>query len=173
MTANLPALHGKLPPPTPQVARSLSQPELEEHRTLIAFDVRLTLHAYYDPDESAEVKAGLLAWFCDELEDWKHKQVVWALRAWNRDNPRRRPTPGDITALLKRARGEKMAAEIRRQQAELVQPQPMTPERHAEVSAELADKLGAFIRRIEPPKERASQADMRAATEGLTDEAAQ
>lgn len=106
----------------------------------------MTLHAYYEPDESAEVKAGLLAWFCDELEDWEHRQVVWALRSWNRENPRRRPTPGDIVALLKLTRGQKLAAEVRAQAAVRTQPEGMTPQRHAEVSAEMADKLSAFIK---------------------------
>lgn len=146
MTANLPATVAKLPHPTPQHAKSLSQPALEEHRGRIAFEVRVTLHAYFEPDESAEVKAGLLAWFCDELEDWEHRQVVWALRSWNRENPRRRPTPGDIVVLLKQTRGQKLAAEVRTQAAARPQSEGMTPERHAEVSAEMADKLAAFIK---------------------------
>ena len=106
----------------------------------------MTLHAYFEPDESAEVKAGLLAWFCDELEDWEHRQVVWALRSWNRENPRRRPTPGDIVVLLNQTRGQKLAAEVRTQAAARPQSEGMTPERHAEVSAEMADKLAAFIK---------------------------
>lgn len=44
------------------------------------------------------------------MEDWTQEQVVWALRKWNRDNPRIRPTPGDVVAICKDARGRKMAS---------------------------------------------------------------
>jgi hypothetical protein len=106
---------------------------------VIASEVKIVLAAYFDPSESDEVKAGLLAWFCDELQDWTHEQVVWALRSWNRENPRRRPTPGDIVGLLKKARGQKLAkAKI---DAPVPEHQGMTPERAAEVAAELAAKF--------------------------------
>lgn len=94
------------------------------------------LSAYYEPNESDEVKAGLLAWFCDELQDWTHEQVVWVLRSWNRDNPRRRPTPGDLVALLKRARGEKVARDM----AALPKPDEAPKER---ISAEAAAAIMA------------------------------
>lgn len=97
------------------------------------------LSAYFDPSESDEVKAGLLAWFCDELQDWKHEQVVWGLREWNRENPRRRPTPGDIVAILKRARGEKYAKQIAA--TKVADPQPVITEearlRNLEVVSQL------------------------------------
>lgn len=112
MTANLPSKIAAIPASTPQIAQSLSRQELSEHRGRIAFDVRVTLSAYFDPSEAEDVKAGLLAWFCDELQDWKHEQVVWALREWNRERPRHRPSPGDIVAILKRKRGEKVAREL-------------------------------------------------------------
>ena len=132
---NLPSA-ATLPTPTPQIAKSLSQHELQEHRGRIAFDVRVMLSAYYEPNESDEVKAGLLAWFCDELQDWTHEQVVWVLRSWNRDNPRRRPTPGDLVALLKRARGERVARDM----AALHKPDEAPKER---ISAEAAAAIMA------------------------------
>src|SRR6056297_1194063 len=98
------------PTPTPQLAKSLSPPELEQHRRTIAFNVRTVLSAYFQPHESEEIKAAQLSWWCDELEDWTHEQVVWALRQWNRENPRLRPTPGDIVAICKRERGRRLAA---------------------------------------------------------------
>lgn len=100
------------------------------------------LSAYFDPSEAEEVKAGLLAWFCDELQDWRREQVVAALRMWNRENPRRRPTPGDISGLLKRVRGERLARE--KIAAPVPQHEGMTPERAAEVAAELAAKFPAL-----------------------------
>lgn len=98
------------------------------------------MSAYFDPSESEEVKAGLLAWFCDDLQDWTHEQVVWGLRAWNRDNPRRRPSPGDIVALLKKRRGEKYAEQVAAI-AKAADPQPVITEearaRNAKVVSEL------------------------------------
>ena len=137
---NLPAkITAPLPAPTPCVTRSMSQQECAEHRAKIVFEVKVALAAYFDPSESDEVKTGLLAWFCDELQDWTHEQVVWALRGWNRENPRRRPTPGDLVGMLKKARGEKLARE--KIAAPVPQHEGMTPERAAEVADELAAKF--------------------------------
>lgn len=97
------------------------------------------LSAYFDPSESDEVKAGLLAWFCDELQDWKHEQVVWGLREWNRENPRRRPTPGDIVAILKRARGEKYAKQIAA--TKVADPQPVITEEARQRNLEVVSQL--------------------------------
>lgn len=70
----------------------------------------MVLSAYFQPHESADIQTAQLAWWADELQDWTREQVVWALRKWNRDEPRRRPTPGDILRLLKSKRGEVEAA---------------------------------------------------------------
>ncbi len=113
------------------------------------------LSAYFDPSESDEVKAGLLAWFCDELQDWKHEQVVWGLREWNRENPRRRPTPGDIVAILKRARGEKFAKQYAEQLARINRtPEPViTEEARARNAARVAELFPSIIKRVPEVKE--------------------
>jgi len=109
---NLPAsISGPIPSPTPQHARSLSPQQLSEHRQTIASEVKVILSAYFQPHEAEDIKAAQLAWWCDELQDWTREQVVWALRKWNRDCPRIRPTPGDIVAICKRERGRRIAAE--------------------------------------------------------------
>lgn len=100
------------PAPTPQIARSLSPQGLEDHRRAIASEVKTVLSAYFQPHEADEIKAAQLAWWCDELQDWTREQVVWGLRQWNRDNPRARPTPGDILSILKAMRGKKEAERI-------------------------------------------------------------
>lgn len=128
-----------IPTPTPQVAKSLSQQELSEHRQSIAFDVRTVLSAYFQPHEAEEIKAAQLAWWCDELQDWTKEQVVYSLRKWNRDNPRLRPTPGDIVAILKEARGRKEAQRMKRQEPEPQRDEtPLTPEQRAVLDATLA-----------------------------------
>jgi hypothetical protein len=116
-----PTSQSKLPSPTPNVDLSMSPQELVSHRTMISFSVRTVLSAYFQPSESEEIKAAQLSWWCDELQSWSAEQVMWALRKWNRDNSRLRPTPGDIVALLKQERGKSIArkmAEERTEQAE-------------------------------------------------------
>jgi len=102
----------EMPPATPQIAKSLSPQDLRDHRAGIASEVKVVLSAYFQPPEAEEIRAAQLAWWCDELQDWTREQVVWALRQWNRDNPRARPTPGDIVRICKEARGRKIAASL-------------------------------------------------------------
>lgn len=126
-----------VPPPTPLHSKSLSPEALGEHRQRIASEIKIVLSAYFQPHEDERIKAGQVAWWCDELEDWTIEQVVWALRKWNRDNPRLRPTPGDIVAICKAARGAKIAREMKAQQSKpKPQPERVSPERAAEILAE-------------------------------------
>jgi hypothetical protein len=125
-----------IPPPTPQIAASLSPQELSAHRAKIAFEVRTVLSAYFQPHEAEEIRAAQLAWWCDELQDWTQEQVVWGLRRWNRDNPRARPTPGDVVRIMKEARGRKVAAQLPKQDPEPKREYP-TPERAAEIMREV------------------------------------
>jgi hypothetical protein len=99
----------ELPAPTPQIAKSLSPQELQDHRAKIAFEVRAHIR-WFERDE--RVIAARLSWWCDELQDWTQEQVVWALRKWNRENPDKEPTPGHVLALMKEARGRKIAAQL-------------------------------------------------------------
>lgn len=111
------------------------------------------LSAYFDPSESEEVKAGLLAWFCDELQDWKHEQVVWGLREWNRENPRRRPTPGDIVAILKRARGEKYAKQLATMGKTADATPVITEEARARNLAVVSELFPSIVKRVPEVKE--------------------
>ena len=120
-----------VPTVTPEVTKSLSPQEVEDHRAKIAFEVGIVLSVYFQPQEDAATRAGQLAWWCDELEDWAQEQVVWALRDWNRSKPRVRPTPGDILAILNMQRGH---AEAKRAKAR-AKPIPQ-PEAPSEVSAD-------------------------------------
>jgi hypothetical protein len=106
----------EIPPATPQHSKLLSPQALAAHRQSIASEIRVVLSAYFQPHEDEEIKNAQLAWWCDELEDWTLENVVWALRKWNRDNPRLRPTPGDIVAICKKARGQKIAAQLPKQE---------------------------------------------------------
>jgi hypothetical protein len=131
-----------IPPPTPQVAQSLSPQALHDHRAMIASEVRVVLSAYFQPSEAEDVKAAQLAWWCDELQDWTRQQVVWGLRKWNREHPRARPTPGDIVALMKDQRGK---AEAARATKEAPPPDPIRKLPSAEERREIAKRVSEQV----------------------------
>lgn len=139
MTRRELALYENLPAPTPELARTLSPQALDSHREKIRFSVQTVLSAYYQPNCSPEVQAAQLAWWCDELEDWEIEQVKWALSAWNRENPRTRPTPGDILKICKDEWGRRYAASIRRLPLPETRdgPSPSDPAERKRIAAEL------------------------------------
>lgn len=122
--------------PTPEVAKSLSPQDLVFHREKIRFSIQTVLSVYFQPHEDDAVRTAQLAWWCDELEDWTVEQVQWALRKWNRENPRIRPTPGDIVKICKDERGRRIAASRPAIRAE--------PERE-KISAERASEIMAEV----------------------------
>lgn len=131
----------EIPHPTPRLASSLSQDELERHRSQIGFEVRTVLSAYFQPQESDEIRANQIKWWADELQDWDIGQVVWGLRKWNRDHPRLRPTVGDIVALLKAERGRQHAKRVREQRQDVSRDDtPVSEEQRAQM-AEMARKV--------------------------------
>lgn len=96
----------QLPDPTPQHAQSLTPDALAAHRAAIAFDVEVVLDGYWKDRPSEAIKTGILADWSDSLEDWHHEQVVYALRKWRNENPRKKPNPGHILSILKSERGK-------------------------------------------------------------------
>jgi len=78
-----------------------------------------------------------MQWWCDELQDWKIEQVRWALRKWNREQPRKRPTPGDIVGILKAERGRRYAEQVKaNRQDEPQQVERVSAERASEILAQ-------------------------------------
>jgi len=94
--------------------------------------------AGFQPKEDPEARARRLAWWCDELHDWRIEQGGWALRKWNRENTRVKPTPGDVRDLLIKARGKDFAERMAKAPPP---PEPererVSPERSAEIMAEV------------------------------------
>lgn len=123
----------------------MSPQERIAHRQKICFDVRVLLSAYFQPSEPEEIRTAQLAWWGDALEDWHHQSVVYALRQWNLDNPRLRPTPGDIVSLMKRLRGERMA----KRQVRKEQPKPEEPN-VTKISDETRAELNDMVRKMFP-----------------------
>lgn len=169
--SNLPALAVKLPHPTPCATLSMSRDECADHRAKIAFEVEVILQGYWQTELAPEMKAAVLADWADELEDWHLEQVRWGLREWRRANPRRKPNAADVLAILKAERGRAEMARLAAQRSQ--QPtedrEPISADRANAILAE----LGFAVKRIEPPKERATEAEIQAATEGLNIEAAE
>jgi len=77
------------------------------------------------------------------LQDWTRENVIWALRQWNRDNPRIRPTPGDILRLCNAARGRWAASLMEKQKQQQPKPKPVSPD----MAAEIMEKAGFDPRR--------------------------
>lgn len=138
------ATRAALPTPTPRHAASLSPQQLHEHRSRIGTEVSIVLSAYFQPSEAEQIRAGQLSWWCDELQDWTHEQIVWGLRRWNREHPRARPTPGDITAILKAERGRQKASQVAALVPVPVPPRPVT----AEAATEILERAGYAVRRM-------------------------
>lgn len=67
------------------------------------------------------------------MQDWQRVQVVWALREWNRQNPRLRPTPGDVLRMCIEARGKAEAAKMK-----ATLPKPQEPDRPQITAADIA-----------------------------------
>lgn len=123
----------------------MSPEECVAHRKAIAFEAEVVLQGYWQSEMSPEMKAAVMADWSDELEDWEVEQVRWGLRHWRRENPRRKPNPGDVLAILKEQRGKSEMAKL----AALPQPEP---EAREPVSAERASailaEVGFNVRRV-------------------------
>ena len=142
---NLPSTFRALPPPTPCVTSSMSSDELAHHRKRVSFEVEVILQGYWQAEMAPEVKAGVMADWADELQDWTVEQVRWGLRQWRRENPRRKPNPGDVLAILKEQRGKTEMAKL----AAIAPPQPERPEPvSAERAASILAEVGFNVRRI-------------------------
>lgn len=117
--------------------------------------VERTNRAYWQSALTEGERCVDLKWWADLLEEWPVDSVDKALTQWVLDNPNKRPNPGHIVQILKAAWAKHNAPVLRQWKEEQARarPQPMSRERHAELVAELGDKLGQFIRRIEPPRE--------------------
>lgn len=85
-----------------------------------------------------------MADWCDALEDWTQEQIVWALRRWRNENPNKKPNAGHILAVMKEARGRKVAAQLPKQQ-----PKPDRERISADRASEIMQEIGFNAKRFE------------------------
>ncbi len=85
-----------------------------------------------------------MADWCDALEDWTQEQIVWALRKWRNENPNKKPNAGHILAVMKEARGRKVAAQLPKQQ-----PKPDRERISADRASEIMQEIGFNAKRFE------------------------
>jgi hypothetical protein len=93
------------------------------------------LSGYWQTYPPEAIKTAMLADWADTLEDWEHRQIVWALRKWRNENPNKKPNPGHILSILLLERG-KAEAQRAKQLAPKPEPKnvaPVHPERKAEI----------------------------------------
>lgn len=103
-----------------------------EHRTWIGGRAVTLLNHYWRDDDPAEMSAALGKDWADVLEGLPQDAIAKACIQYQRDEPRRKPTPGAIYAI---ARGMMPRPKIVHQpQAEILDSEPRcTPERAQEI----------------------------------------
>ena len=105
--------------------------------------MEVVLDGYWDRMPPDNVKAAILADWADTLEDWTQEQIVWALRKWRNENPNKRPNPGHILALMKEARGKKIAAQVPKQEQDDAR-ERVSADRAAEIMAQAGFNIRRF-----------------------------
>lgn len=155
-SAKPPRVVAQLPPTTPLQNVSRSPQEIAAHRAQTSALVEVFLDGYWQSDMSQAKRNLALTDWCDELEDWPVDSIKTAFRQWRRDNPNKKPNPGHILEILKRAWWE-YNAEQTQAAAQRLQPQeprsiPTLAERQA-LGAELAAMYPRLIKRIPPVEE--------------------
>lgn len=135
---------------------------------MVSVLIEVVLEGYWRENMSNDMRSAILSDWCDELEDWPVESIKGALRLWRRENPNKKPNPGHIVQLLKKAWGEKNAPAVRAALAQHAQRVDVPPlEVRQAISEELAEKFPGLIKRIEPVTEQASAAKVRADIEAL------
>ena len=92
---------------------SRSRQEIAAHRGQISALIDTVLDGYWQADLSQMKRNLILSDWCDELEDWPVESVKAALRHWRRVYPDKKPNPGHVLQILKRAWGERHADQVK------------------------------------------------------------
>lgn len=83
-----------------------------QHAAWVAGRVRTLLSHYFQPDQPIEVQDAALEDWAEMLTPYSRQAIEYACTSYLRDQPRRRPTPGDIRV---RAIGHRTAPSVPRE----------------------------------------------------------
>ncbi|WP_170162069.1 hypothetical protein [Paracoccus siganidrum] len=114
------------------------------------------LDGYWRDDMSETKRALILADWADEMENWPADSIKAALRQWRRDNPSKRPNPGHILQILRKAWGERHIEQVREVVAAIRPPKPLNVpdlEDRKAICDDLAAKFPGLIKRVPEVKE--------------------
>lgn len=84
-------------------------PNNGEHEEWIAGRVEVLLSHYHAPNLAAETKAAAIGDWIDALAPFSQIDIERACAAYLRDQPRRRPTPGDIRSKIRPPKNDGVA----------------------------------------------------------------
>lgn len=118
--------------------------------------VEIILEGYWQSDLSqAKRNLTLLDW-CDELEEWPVDSIKTAFRQWRRENPNKKPNPGHILEILRRAWAEHNAEQIQAVVQGILSPEPQSipdPAKRQAIDPDLAAQFPRMIKPIPRVKE--------------------
>lgn len=99
--------------------------------------------AYYDRDRGEALTTAVLREWIIRLEGWRTEQIRDAFRAWQDQQPNRRPSPAHILAILNAEWGKLHAEQVRAALAPPAEPskERISPERHAKIMADMAERF--------------------------------
>jgi len=125
--------------PTQTTGSTPSSPERAAHREWIGGRALTLLSHYYRPDDPVELTAAIGQDWADVLEGIPREFIQRAAIQYQREEPRKKPTPGAIYGLAQRMMPKPQT--VREPEPERV---PATPEE----AAKILDEIGFNIRRF-------------------------
>lgn len=134
-----------LPPMIRNYGQSLAPQAASMHRAWIGVRVEALLDGYWQSRPSEMVKEEILADWMATLDAFDRDEITCACREWLRDNPRAKPRPGDIAAIVQRDRAMALADwKAKQPTLELPKPAPVSKERAAEILKAAGFRVNKF-----------------------------
>jgi hypothetical protein len=124
-------------------AQSISPQECAKHRAWIGVRVEALLDGYWQSRPGDLVKAEILADWMDALQNFTPDEIRRACRDYlSGPDCQRKPKPGDIRALVIKARQAVVASLPK-------QPEPEPNRSQRADPAKIADIVGSFVRQVQ------------------------
>lgn len=127
--------------PSQQRNSALSSPERTEHRTWIKGRAATLLSHYWREDDDPALLAAIGKDWADVLEGIPQEYIQRACIQYQRDEPRRKPTPGAVYEIARALMPKPRVVPVDEPQRE--------PPCSKEAAAEIMERAGFKVRRIE------------------------